>query len=340
MAPVSLALTLVMIGVACSSDPTAATGSDDASGGDPTRPEGAALVDSADARSLDARSLDARSPPDAAPRPDAGPASGRQTPISIDSIAAPPNGYYEYLPPYYTSAVPVPLLVFWHGLGENGNGLYQGEAGTGDLHKVLANGPPTLIAANKWPNQRPFVVLSPQHGGGGCPSADEINTFLSFAVAHYAIDRKRLYLTGLSCGAIGSWDYLTKYKDKTVAAALLISGDPGNAWAADGCGLVSKLAIWSVHGDMDPTVSIQPDRNEMQQLLACPPPRADVKWNPVVGGGHDVWTATYDLSAGHGDVYAWMLAHPKPDTALVADPDYEKEIDPVVARCWRDRRRR
>ena len=26
------------------------------------------------------------------------------------------------------------------------------------------------------------------------------------------------------------------------------------------------------------------------------------------GVGHDSWTATYDLSAGH-DIYAWMLGH-------------------------------
>ncbi|MEI9885763.1 MAG: hypothetical protein WDN08_04540 [Rhizomicrobium sp.] len=155
-------------------------------------------------------------------------------------------------------------------------------------------------------------MLSPQNASG-CPSSQTIDAFLTFAQAKYKVDAKRIYLTGLSCGAIGSWSYLTSHKGATVAAALLISGDPGNAWAADGCGLVANLALWSVHGDMDPRVAYGGDHDAMINLLACPkPPRKDVKWTPVAGGQHDVWTKTYDLSGGYGDVYAWMLANAKP----------------------------
>ena len=123
--------------------------------------------------------------------------------------------------------------------------------------------------------------------------------------------RKRIYLTGLSCGAIGSWSYLDKYKDKVVAASLLISGDPGNIYNDDGCALVSDLSLWSVHGSVDPTVSPADDEATMPKFIACPSPRADVKWNLIDGGAHDVWTKTYDLSYGLGDVYQWMLDHPK-----------------------------
>jgi poly(3-hydroxybutyrate) depolymerase len=236
---------------------------------------------------------------------DAGPPASRQTQVPLGTSAA-GNGYYEYLPPGYDGTTPVPLLVFWHGIGENGNGV-------SDLSKVLANGPPKLIAANKWTNDRPFLVLSPQHkNDGGCPSATEIDTFITFAKGKYAVDPKRVYLTGLSCGAIGSWAYLRAQKDKDVAAALLIAGDPGNAWTSLGCSLVSTLSLWSVHGDMDPTVAFAPDKAEMENLLACPMPRGDVKWTPIAGGLHDTWTKTYDLSGGYGDVYAWMLAHGKP----------------------------
>ena len=69
-----------------------------------------------------------------------------------------PNGFYEYLPPGYGNGAPRPLLVFWHGVGENGNG-------TTELSKVLVHGPPGLIAENRWSADRPFVVLSPQHVG-------------------------------------------------------------------------------------------------------------------------------------------------------------------------------
>jgi predicted peptidase len=156
-------------------------------------------------------------------------------------------------------------------------------------------------------------VLSPQHSGAGtCPSNDEIDAFITWAIGHYTVDAKRIYLTGLSCGAIGSWSYIDKYKDKVVAATLLISGDPGNIYADDGCALVSDLALWSVHGSADPTVNPIDDETTMPKFIACPEPRDDVKFNLIDGGLHDVWDKTYDLSYGLGDVYQWMLDHPKP----------------------------
>ena len=256
------------------------------------------------------RASDAATDAGFVPRLDAGPSSSRFRAVSKDKTTA-PNGFYEYLPGGYDGTQAAPLMVFWHGLGEDGDGLAEPDGG-GDLHKVPANGPPRLIKADQWTNARPFVVLSPQHGPGGCPGGDEIDAFMTWAIKNYAIDPKRIYLTGLSCGAIGSWAYVTKYKDKVVAATLLISGDPGNAWTADGCGLISSLALWSVHGSADPTVNPTADEQEMGHLLSCPAPHADVKYNLVDGGVHDVWTKTYDLSYGFGDVYQWMLDHPKP----------------------------
>jgi len=89
---------------------------------------------------------------------------------------------------------------------------------------VLANGPPRLIARDAWPAERTFIVLSPQHPGGGCPSADEIDAFIGWAEGAYHVDAKRVFVTGLSCGAIGAWSYLDKYLATDVAAALLIAG--------------------------------------------------------------------------------------------------------------------
>src|SRR5450432_2568727 len=91
---------------------------------------------------------------------DAGRPSSRQTQKPLGTTTS-PNGYLEYLPPDYTPAHASPLLVFWHGVGQDGNG-------TSDLGNVAGYGPPELIAKDKWNNAWPFVVLSPQypaHGG-------------------------------------------------------------------------------------------------------------------------------------------------------------------------------
>jgi hypothetical protein len=242
---------------------------------------------------------------DTAPAEDAiataGPSSTRQTAHPLDKTDA-PNGFFEYLPPGYSkTGAKVPLMIFWHGIGEDGNG-------TTDLDKVVANGPPKLIKADKWPNDRPWIVLSPQNPSG-CPSPASIKAFIAWSLAHYNVDLKRVYLTGLSCGAIGSWNYLQSELDTTpVAAAVLIAGNGTGAWDSHHCDL-GKMAIWAFHGDADGTVAPSGTTYPMNNLVACPsPPRRDAKMTIYPGVGHDSWTRTYDLSAGH-DIYAWMLAN-------------------------------
>lgn len=231
------------------------------------------------------------------------PSPGVQTQHPLGSTTA-PFGFYDYLPPGYNDGKSRPLMVFFHGIGENGNG-------TTDLPSVLKNGPPKLIDRSKWPADRPFVVISSQWDGNNtCPSADFIHSVISWSVASYHIDAKRVYLTGLSCGAIGGWSYLGKYVDVEVAAAVLISGAGKGAFNQQGCAL-TRTAIWAFHGDMDPTVSPGDDELVMPKLIACPQPRRDQQFTLYPGVGHDAWSQTFDLSAGH-DVYAWLLANPKP----------------------------
>ncbi len=278
-------------------------------------PADAGVVDSG---APDAGAADAGAPDGGFPRydagviPDAGPTSVRQTPRLLGSTDA-GNGFYEYLPPGYGDGVARPLLVFWHGVGENG----VGDAGIEDLRQVLANGPPRLINQNRWSNGWPFVVLSPQHRGGGCPGSGEIRNFIAWSAEHYDLDPKRLYLTGLSCGAIGSWSYVGANLDSQIAAAVLICGDPGDptnagsVWGRNQCNL-GKVPIWAFHGDADPTVTIGNDRETMTRLIACPaPPRQDARFTVYPGVGHDSWSRTYDLSAGH-DIYSWLLLQSKP----------------------------
>lgn len=240
---------------------------------------------------------------------DAGPSSTRQTARPLGSTTA-PRGFYEYLPPDYGDGAPHPLLVFWHGIGEDGNG-------TTDLSKVLAHGPPYVIAHDKWPGTLPFIVLSPQHPGSDCPSASEIHDFLAWAITSYHVDEKRVYLTGLSCGAIGSWSYINANHATQIAAAVLLSGDPGDptaswsAWGHSGCTL-GDVAIWAFHGDMDTVVKIGNEQTTMNDLLACPsPPRRDTHWTVISGGSHDIWEPIYDLSAGYA-IYDFLLKNPHP----------------------------
>lgn len=228
-----------------------------------------------------------------------GPSSTRLVAHEKGSTSA-PQGFYEYIPPGYPNEGPYPLLVAHHGIGENGNG-------TSELTKVINVAIGKLIAADQWSADRPFVILIPQHEGGGCPGANEIKSLITWGMANYTIDAKRVYLTGLSCGAIGSFGYLAQELDSQIAAFVPIAGNGIDAWNSRMCDL-GKVPIWAFHGDNDGTVNFSGTNIPMDGLADCPsPPRKETKKTIYPGVDHNSWDRTYDGSAGH-DIYAWMLS--------------------------------
>lgn len=221
----------------------------------------------------------------------------RAVPVGTTDVAL---GFWEYLPPGYGDE-PVPLLVFTHGASWQGAGTEE------TLQELLEVGPPNLISHDQWPNSRPFLVLAPQNPHSGCFTSEDIDALYTYALANYNIDTKRIYHTGQSCGAIGSWNYLADHFDEHVAAAVLISGDGRDAFAKAGCDL-GKVAIWGLHNEQDQSVPAAGTIETINGLLDCDPV-PDVKLTIYPGEtAHDAWTKTYDLSAGN-DIYAWLLEH-------------------------------
>jgi predicted peptidase len=237
-----------------------------------------------------------------------GPSSERLTLRPAGSVEGAPLGYVEYVPPGYGDGETRPLLVFLHGSGENGDGSER------TLARVFKHGVPKLIENDKWPGARPFIVLMPQYGpeeAYECRHADEIEAFLRFALEYYDVDEKRIYLTGLSCGAGGAWDYLAAHSDEVVAGAVLIAGPADYAFDQARCAL-GRVPIWAFHGAADHVVSKTYIATPMRQLRACTDPTpVDARLTMYPRAGHDAWSRTYDLSAGH-DVYAWLLEHEHP----------------------------
>jgi dienelactone hydrolase len=251
-------------------------------------------------------------------------------------------GYLEYLPADYDDDGLSPLLVFVHGFESSGAGT------TGALLFLLVTGIPDLIASDMWPAERPFVVLAPQHAypqeeshydpcygvelGGSCAmtiqhelghpengsicvTPAEIHDFLSYAIARYDVDPQRVYLTGLSCGATGAWEYVGENGGSQIAAMVPIAGEGRPAWGAAMCSL-GEVAIWAFHGDADNLVAPAGSIDTITNLTACPPPRSDAELSVYPGVDHDAWTRTYDLSAGH-DIYDWLLGFTVSQPAVV-----------------------
>ena len=244
--------------------------------------------------------------------------------------------------------------MFLHGLGESGDGSAD------ELEILLATGIPELIGTGEWPSERPFVVLAPQHAYpqndpfascdgtepfGSCAMAiqhelghplnesfcmtpDEVHDFLSYAIANYDVDPDRVYLSGLSCGAFGAWEYVAEYGGSQVAAIVPIAGDGRPAWGAAMCRL-GEVAIWAFHGDEDDDVAPAGSIDTITDLTACPQPRRDAELTVYHGVDHDSWTRTYDLSAGH-DIYDWLLGFSVSDPTVADSTGTTTSLDTIA----------
>lgn len=223
-----------------------------------------------------------------------------------------PLGYLEYLPRGYGDGEPPPLLIFLHGAGEAGDGSEVA------LELVDQLGIPQMIAADEWPHDHPFVVLSPQYGPeDDCEIADDLAAFLDFATQHYEVDTSSVYLTGISCGAIGIWDYLAEHGDEVVAAAIPIAGHAERALEEGGCVPLTEVPVWAFHGGKDETVPVLHIEEPMEEIRACEGAEsAEMKLTVYPDADHfdnDAWSRTYDLSAGN-EIYTWLLEHTNEST--------------------------
>jgi predicted peptidase len=249
------------------------------------------------------------------------------------------EGFYEYLPPSYSATgTKSPLLLFFNGYGENGDGTAAG------LSNLLFAGIPRYINAGGWSTDRPFVVLSHQHVEAApgfdfsscdgqpwngscnmqvqhdldnaspafCTTPDEVHAFIGYAVAHYNVDPTRVYVTGLSCGAFGIWEYLAKYHaDLQVAAAVPIAGDGRPGSAPSYCSLGST-PLWAFHGALDDVVNPLGSIEPMTALAGCPGVPADeAKLTVYPDRDHNSWDPAYGGANGN-DIYSWMLGFSYP----------------------------
>ena len=233
-----------------------------------------------------------------------------QTPVNY-RVDANIGGYLEALPNGYAHSgnQKYPLLIFLHGLGQLGNG-------TTDLYKVAAGGVPALLANKKFPpdfvvnNQHySFIVLSPQFKAW--PQPNDINDMLNYALSKYRIDTTRMYLSGLSMGGGGTWDYAIAYGQR-LAAIVPIAGasyptpQKGQQIAKD------SLAVWAFQNADDPTVPAFYSQDYVKYINQYHPKyTAQLTLWPT--GGHDAWTkATNPNYRENGkNMYEWMLSYSK-----------------------------
>lgn len=211
-----------------------------------------------------------------------------------------------YTPPGYNNGTSTyPLLVSLHSKGEVGD----------DLNKLTVNNPQQmpsrLIYLNRWPQDLPFIVLTPQlHPTEADPDpqwpAEYIDEVVRYVTANYRVDLNRIYVTGISRGGTGTWTYSSAFPNK-VAAIVPISGLSDLAQACP----IKNIPIWAFHGDGDGTADPSYSIDMINTINACQPagiykPRLNI----LHARGHNGWNEIYNGSYGYR-IWDWLLKFTK-----------------------------
>jgi predicted peptidase len=219
--------------------------------------------------------------------------------------------YRILYPENYDKSRKYPLLLFLHGGGERGH----------DNEKQLVHGA-KLFLTEKNRKAFPAIIVVPQ-----CPAdsywarANVDRSVQPFAISfdytaspqwplvaanelvkrlgnEEAVDKTRIYITGLSMGAMGAFESVYRYPD-LYAAALPICGG-GDAGAYDE--RVKKTAFWIFHGADDSVVDVKLSREMLARLKAL---KVETRYSEYPGVNHNSW----DNAFAEPDFLKWMLAH-------------------------------
>lgn len=131
----------------------------------------------------------------------------------------------------------------------------------------------------------------------------EIEFMLRMTASDFRVDRKRIYLSGLSMGGFGSFAIAAKHPNLFAAIAPVCGGgDPASLDAL----AASQRPMWVYHGGRDRVVSPSESLRMVNALLEKG--HRDIRFTVHEDLGHNVWTRIY---AGE-DFYAWLLAQQLP----------------------------
>jgi len=228
---------------------------------------------------------------------------------------AAPYGHYLYTPTEYeNNEYEYPLLIFLHGYTPL---TLDSSVNPADLDNVLIHGPPELITLKKWNPSYPFIVASPQLIHQYWTSR-EVHSFIEYLMETYRVNKRRIYITGLSLGGGGAWNYVADKGNESYAAAIVPICASYSPLSAN---QFKNTPVWAFHGAQDRVVEAFTNGGSVEMVNAINQiqPRVRAKVTIYPNAGHNSWTRTYN-GTGMGSeekryhkfeksIYDWMLQY-------------------------------
>ncbi|MBX2916030.1 MAG: dienelactone hydrolase family protein [Cyclobacteriaceae bacterium] len=194
--------------------------------------------------------------------------------------------YLQYKPENYNPSTKWPLVIYLHG----------GGAIDSDISRIRSSGLPNLIEKGL---VFPAIIVAPHLRNRKNWTPTFIDEFVKAATSSLPIDENKIYITGVSLGATGVWQYCIAYPYK-VSAAVPISGW-GNPHEV--C-KIKNLPVWAFHGDQDQVVTMAGSKNMINELIKCD---GDARLTIIENGGHDIWAQAYSYPGFTN----WLLSKSK-----------------------------
>lgn len=220
--------------------------------------------------------------------------------------------YRLYLPDNIKNDKKYSFVLFLHGAGERGNDnllhINNSDNGTDILLKELLNSKyreDVIVAAPQCPTDEKWNNAD-WAKGSYVFEKDNITPVLQRVIdllfedifTNYPIDMDRLYITGLSMGGYGTWDFITRYPDLFAAAVPVCGGC--DLSAAD---IVKQIPIWIFHCPNDNIVDYKTSKLMYEKLKENGSP---VRYTEYMLK-HACWRGAYT----NEELFPWMFGNKK-----------------------------
>jgi predicted peptidase len=207
--------------------------------------------------------------------------------------------YRLLLPENYDASKKYPLIFFMHGAGERGNdnekqlvhgaGLFLREDVRKDFPAIIVF--PQCPTNSFWSSVKIDTDKSGKRSFGFNKNAEPsiamkmANDLLHQIIKQYPIQKKKVYVGGLSMGGMGTFE-LAWRNPKLFAAAFPIcgGGDPATAKS------IRKIEWWVFHGAKDDVVPPSYSETMVNALKAA---KADVRFTLYPNANHNSWDPAF-----------------------------------------------
>ncbi|WP_346235936.1 prolyl oligopeptidase family serine peptidase [Niabella insulamsoli] len=206
--------------------------------------------------------------------------------------------YRLLLPEGFDATKKYPLIIFLHGAGERGSDNNKQLTHGGNLFLKEANRKqhPAIIVfpqcsqSSYWSNVQIAGAGKDRHFDfqvGGSPTTPMrlVMELMKQLMDTYRIQKKQVYVMGLSMGGMGTFELVNRMP-KTFAAAIPICGGANPSIAKN----LRETKWWVFHGGKDDVVLPQYSEKMVAAMKAN---KVDVKFTLFPEANHNSWDATF-----------------------------------------------